>query len=166
MTNNSPIVSVWEHYGDFEVPLQQFNYDFRVLIADIVSAYKIQQQHDNVHIEVRPYRDFVKWAKDQEPDWDRYTWNGTRVLVAQKRLPKSALDEYDNPNLAHAGISTIEWYNLGFADYITTLAKAIQKSANIPPLVAVNGFPIDGRHRTLAALQLGLKVAPVMNLIG
>jgi hypothetical protein len=157
------MTSVWQRTGDFEVPLRQFSHDFRVLVSDVESAYKLGHR-SVVDVEVRPYGDFVEWARSQEPDWDRYAWDGTKVLVEQGRLPKSALDDYDNPDLKRAGVTTDEWYRLGFEHYVNAIAKSIAKGDNVPPLVEIPEGPIDGRHRALAALKLGLRVAPVIEL--
>lgn len=156
-------LSVWKRSGAFAVPLRQFSVDFRVLVSDVESAYK-RAHHDTVEVEVRPYGDFVEWAIDQEPDWDRYAWDGTTVLVEQGRLPKSALINYDNPDLKRARATSDEWYQLGFEHYVDAIAKSIASGANVPPLVAVGGKPIDGRHRVLAALKLRLPVAPIIDL--
>jgi hypothetical protein len=156
-------MSMWTQQGATTIPLRRFSTDFRVLISDIESAYKLGHR-DAVDVEVRPYDDFITWAESQEPDWDRYAWDGTKVLVEQRRLPKSALDNYDNPDLDRAGVSSDEWYRLGFEHYVEALAKSIAADKSVPPLVAVNGKPIDGRHRALAARQLGLFEAPVIDL--
>jgi hypothetical protein len=157
------MTSVWKRTGDFEVPLRQFSSDFRVLVSDVEGAYKLGHR-DVVDVEVRPYGDFVEWAKRQEPDWDRYAWDGTKVLVEQERLPKSALDNYDNPDLERAGVTAEEWHQLGFEHYVDAIAQSIAKGDNVPPLVAAVSEPIDGRHRALAALKLGFRVAPVIDL--
>jgi hypothetical protein len=157
------VTSVWKRHGDFEVPLREFSNDFRVLVSDVEGAYKLGHR-DVVDVEVRPYGDFVEWAKSQEPDWDRYAWDGTKVLVEQGRLPKSAMDDYDRPNLERAGITIDEWLRLGFEHYVDAIARSIADGKNVPPLVAIPDGPIDGRHRTLAALKLGLRVAPIIEL--
>jgi hypothetical protein len=158
------VLSVWKRHGDFDIELREFSTDFRVLVEDIESAYKLGGHRKIAHVEVRPYGDFIEWARAQEPDWDRYAWDGTKVLVEQGRLPKSAMDHYDNPNLERAGVTIEEWTQLGFEHYVDAIARSIAAGKNVPPLVAVEGEPIDGRHRTLAALRLGLPVAPVINL--
>ena len=158
------MTSVWKRHGSFEVPLRDFSVDFRVLVQDIESAYKLGPHRNVVRVDVRPYGDFVEWARSQEPDWDRYAWDGTKVLVAQRRLPKSAMDHYENPDLERAGVTVDEWLRLGFEHYIDSMARSIADGKNVPPLVAVEGEPIDGRHRALAALRLGLSVAPIINL--
>ena len=155
------MVSAWKRHGDFEIALREFRPDFRALVADVERAYKLGHR-DVVHVEVRPYGDFVEWAKAQEPDWDRYAWDGTKVLVEQGRLPKSA--NYDNPDLERAGVSIDEWLRLGFEHYIDSIAKSIRDGQNVAPLVAVEDEPIDGRHRALAALKLGLRTAPIIDL--
>lgn len=157
------MASVWKRSGDFKMALREFRPDFRAIVADIERAYKLGHR-DTVDVEVRPYGDFVEWAKSQEPDWDRYAWDGTKVLVAQKRLPKSAMDKPDNPDLERAGVTADEWYKLGFDHYVTSMARSIAKGDNVPPLVEIPDGPIDGRHRALAALKLGLRTAPVIDL--
>lgn len=156
-------MSIWNRHGNFEVALREFAVDFRALVEDVESAYKLGHR-DVVEVEVRPYDDFVAWAENQKPDWDRYAWDGTKVLVEQKRLPKSALHDYDNPDLEHAGITVEEWQRLGFDHYVDSIAKSIASGKRVPPLVAVEGKPIDGRHRALAAHRLGLYAAPIIDL--
>lgn len=158
------MTSVWKRHGDFDVELREFSTDFRVLVEDIESAYKLGNHRKVAHVEVRPYGDFIEWAQSQKPDWDRYAWDGTKVLVEQGRLPKSAMDNYDRPDLERAGVTVDEWLQLGFEHYVDAIARSIAAGKNVPPLVAVEGEPIDGRHRTLAALKLGLPVAPIINL--
>lgn len=158
------MTSVWKRRGDFDVPLNQFSTDFRVLVEDIESAYKLGGHRKIAHVEVRPYGDFAEWARSQEPDWDRYAWDGTKVLVEQGRLPKSAMDNYDRPDLERAGVTVDEWLRRGFEHYVDAIARSIADGKNVPPLVEVEGEPIDGRHRTLAALKLGLPVAPIIDL--
>lgn len=131
------------------------------MARDVERAYKVGHR-DVVHVEVRPYGDFVEWAKAMEPDWDRYTWDGTKVLIERGLLPKSA--NYDNPDLERAGVSVDEWYRLGFEHYVDSIAKSIRDGQNVAPLLAVEGEPIDGRHRVLAALKLGLRTAPIIDL--
>lgn len=154
---------LWTQSGDVRVPLRTFGTDFHVLVSDIESAYKLGHR-DVVDVQVRPYDDFVAWAQAQQPDWDRYAWDGTKVLVDQQRLPKSAMRDYDRPDLRSAGVTADEWYRLGFDHYVDALARSITAGKNVPPLVAVCGKPIDGRHRALAAQRLGLFEAPVIDL--
>lgn len=156
-------MNVWSRQGNFEAALRSFSVDFRALVKDVESAYKLGHR-DIVEIDVRPYDDFVAWAQSQTPDWDRYTWDGTKVLVEQKRLPKAALSDYDNPDLKQAGIATEEWLRLGFEHYVDSIAESIASGKSVPPLVAVEGKPIDGRHRALAAHRLGLYAAPIIDL--
>ena len=55
------MTSVWKRHGDLEVSLREFSTDFRVLVQDIESAYKLGPHRDVVHVEVRPYGDFIAW---------------------------------------------------------------------------------------------------------
>ena len=156
-------MNLWTQSRDTRVPLSAFSADFRVLVSDIESAYKLGHR-DSVDVQVRPYDDFVAWAQAQDPDWDRYAWDGTKVLVEQGRLPRSALSDYDRPDLRRADATADEWHRLGFEHSIDAIARSIAARKNVPPLVAVCGKPIDGRHRAIAAQQLGLFEAPVIDL--
>lgn len=149
--------------ADDEVPLRSFPADFRALIADLESAYKLGHR-SAVAVTLRVYDDFLAWAEQEKPDWDRYAWDGTKALVEQGRLPRSAMRDYDNPDLAQAKATRDEWRRLGFDRYVDQIALSLAAGNSVPPLVAVRGRPVDGRHRALAAARLGLAEAPVVDL--
>jgi hypothetical protein len=159
----NPNWSVWKSKRNAEFPLSVFSGDFQTIVADIESVYKLEHRK-TLFVEIRPYKDFIKWAEMQSPDWDRYSWDGTKVLVEQGLLPKSALTYYDRPDLSRAGITVNQWLEVGFEHYVNTLAKSIREGKNVPPLLTIEGRPIDGRHRALAATRLGLKTVPIADL--
>lgn len=160
MSAQSTIISPWQRRGDFNVKLRQFNIDFQVLVGDCGWA------GDQAFVRVRGYDDFTAWAQGQQPDWDRYRWDGVDELVKRGLLPRHVLGRYDEdiPQLRVLEAQGIDVYEVGFDRYVNSLAKSIAAGKMVPPLVAIGGVPVDGRHRTLAALRLGRKTAPIIDL--
>lgn len=48
--------------------------------------------------------------------------------------------------------------------YIRSIAKLMKAGADLPPLIVSGGRPFDGQHRAIAAKQLGIKLAPVVDI--
>jgi hypothetical protein len=140
---------------------------------------------DTVTVVVREYDDFRNWATTMEPDYNRYTYDCVDLLIRANKLPADARESYDSPDL-WAKIESIvgneynesdptkHLYELGKLEYINKLCLAIL-CGDAPPLLAAglgerrrgDSFwdgPEDGRHRTLAAISIGLRYAPVIDL--
>lgn len=163
MSMKKEAISPWKQQGSFIVDLRQFNIDFRVLLSDL--GWPNDQAR--IRVDVRSYEDFAAWAQKQEPDWDRYRWDGVDELVKRGLLPRHVLDRYDQriPQLDALKAQGIDVYEVGFDRYVDSLARSIKDGKVVPPLVAVDGSPVDGRHRALAALRLDRKTAPVIDLV-
>ena len=50
-------------------------------------------------------------------------------------------------------------------DFVDEVAARMKAGADIPPLIREGGRPLDGVHRAFAAKSLGLKAAPVVDLV-
>ena len=150
------------------VDLHRFE-DLTDIVWQLAEDLHRGKEPDHAVVRVRAYQDFAEWAKSMRTDFDDRHWGvGIYALVDQGRLPEQAKNVYDEPEikryLSAAGLTQDDVYQAGFDRHVELLAEAIQRGQDIPPLVTLNGEPRDGRHRTLAALSLGLRVAPVLEV--
>ena len=159
-----------------EVATNSYTQDYQVMLQQLYEELDTEVP-ETVTVCVRQYNDFKEWATTMPPDYDRYTYDCVDLLVRQKELSDEARYNYDSPEVwkqirdlvGEEGERHI--YELGQIEYINKLALSIV-CGYAPPLIAIeystqrdNWFtPADGRHRTLAAISLGLIYAPVIEL--
>lgn len=172
---NEPTVWMYGKNEDAVVDLHRYRQDFQVVVDQLRGSGQIRTSFtDHAVVHVRPYKDFVKWAR-QQPSDDRHWTDGIYALVKLGLLPEVVVQEerrsapiYDTPGirgyLQEAGLTREDVLRVGLDSSVASIADAISGGQDIPPLVTSHGKPVDGRHRALAALSLGLTAAPVMEI--
>ena len=50
-------------------------------------------------------------------------------------------------------------------DFVDEVAARMKAGADIPPLIREGGRPLDGVHRAFAAKSLGIRSAPIVELV-
>jgi len=155
-----------------EVAINSYTQDYQVMLQQLCEELD-KDIPETVTVYVRKYNDFKEWATKMPPDYDRYTYDCVDLLVRQQKLLGEARYNYDSPGVwkqirdlvGEEGERHI--YELGQIEYINKLALSIV-CGHAPPLITIStasgNTPADGRHRTLAAMSLGLIYAPVIEL--
>lgn len=151
---------------EVSMPVKAMRIDMQVFIGDYADEVGLDEV-TKVLVKVGPYDDFKKWATEMQPDWDRYAWNGAKYAVENLGASEKLLDHYDSPlgkSLYPKGWTYETLTDVGFKEYVRSLAESMEKGDVNAPLIRIHGEPADGRHRTLAAMMLGWPVAPIMDL--
>jgi hypothetical protein len=159
--------SAWKRSGTFAVSLDRYDGNFRDTLSELTEGRSLNM----AIVRIKPYGNFKKWwpAMDSTFD-DRHFYPGLVVLAERGDIPQSILSQdYDStyvigPHLKRLGLTWEDVAKLGMDRMIAALMMAIESGRDVPPLVTRLGRPADGRHRTLAAMRLGLKKAPVMEV--
>jgi hypothetical protein len=155
---------------EVSVPVEVYRSDFQDMVRQLEEHAGVRHVR-KIRVVAMPMEPFARWARNMKPDWDRYLYETARHLMERGRISLDDVDDFDRPRgkaimkkaIKRAGLP--EPYKLGQKIYIERLAGDMRKRKPLPPILMVNGRPMDGRHRVLAALTLGLKTVPVTEVV-
>lgn len=87
---------------------------------------------------------FAQYIDLRVPETVTVTWHPLKPLLTPLEGDEEEMEQHDQ-----------------FIDYVTDIMRA---GEDIPPVLIDKGRVFDGRHRSWAADQLGLEVAPVVDV--
>jgi hypothetical protein len=151
-----------------------FTEDFGTILLQLFQEAEPRRHNDlpdTVQVCGEPIGDFEKWAQDMTPEWDRYEHEAELIAIKKGLVSKQIVREENGvggrPNWQNRldEATQMSLYEEGLKLYLDGLIKGIQKpSEEIPPLIRIHGRPVDGRHRTWAAMRMGKKIVPVISV--
>jgi len=150
------------------VPVRAFDRDFRVMIEQL--AEEVECDVDVLVVRRQPAGPLVRDAQQMPLDLDRYPGVAAFDLHERGLISTQLLNTYDTPagfaqlKQRLAALQLPDVYRYGLQQYLDRLAAAIERGDPVPPILTVNGALADGRHRALAARQLGRTWLPVAEI--
>jgi len=150
------------------VPVRAFPADVQVMVEQL--AEEVECDVTTLTIRRQPAGPLIRDAQQMPLDLDRYPGVAAFDLHERGLISTQLLNTYDTPagfaqlKQRLAALRLPDVYRYGLQQYLDRLADAIKRGDPVPPIMTVNRALADGRHRALAAHQLGRTWLPVAEI--